>query len=70
MLAMDWILALFLYFPEDKREYIPAAISFSIFFIACVFTFLWIVRYSKKEEEKVKHLEEQVKKWQGEDKKG
>jgi len=70
MLAMDWILALFLYFPEDKREYIPAAISFSIFFIACVFTFLWIVRYSKKEEEKAKHLEEQVKKWQGEDKKG
>lgn len=64
---MNWALASFLYFPEDKSEYIPAAISFTIFLIACVFTFRWIVRYSKKEEEKAKQLEEQVKKWQEED---
>jgi len=40
----------FLYFPEDKSEYIPAAISMLIFGIACVLTFLWIKKVSKKQE--------------------
>lgn len=55
-----WILSLFLYFPEDKSEYIPAAISFSIFFILCILTFRWIVKRSKKEEEKAKELENKI----------
>ncbi|MCU9612767.1 hypothetical protein OEV98_04295 [Caldibacillus lycopersici] len=52
---------LYLYFPEDKSEYIPAAISFFLFLIACIVTFLWIVKYSKKEELKTKELEEKIK---------
>jgi len=52
---------LYLYFPEDKSEYIPAAISFTIFMIACVITFCLIVKHSKKEELKTKELEEKIK---------
>ncbi|MBS4208558.1 hypothetical protein KHA95_10785 [Bacillus sp. FJAT-50079] len=50
----------FLYFPDDKREYIPAAISMSIFIAACILVFMLIKRVSKKEEEKTKELEEKV----------
>ncbi|WP_046176481.1 hypothetical protein [Domibacillus indicus] len=52
----------FLYFPEDKSEYIPAAISMSIFVLMAVIAFLLIKRVSKKEEEKTKHLEEKIRK--------
>lgn len=50
---------MFLYFPEDKSEYIPAAITCIIFLVAAVLTMRFIIRYSKKEELKTKHLEEQ-----------
>lgn len=49
----------FLYFPEDKSEYLPAFITCTIFFIAALLTMRFIIRYSKKEELKTKHLEEQ-----------
>ncbi|AWI13294.1 hypothetical protein NST54_14695 [Caldifermentibacillus hisashii] len=52
---------LYLYFPEDKSEYIPALISFTIFLIFCILTFRWIIKYSKKEELRTKELEEQIK---------
>ena len=52
---------LYLYFPEDKSEYIPALISFTIFFVICIFTFRWFVKLSKKEELKAKELEEKLK---------
>jgi hypothetical protein len=52
----------FLYFPEDKSEYIPAAISMSMFVLMAIGAFLLIKRVSKKEEEKTKHLEEQIQK--------
>jgi flagellar biosynthesis/type III secretory pathway M-ring protein FliF/YscJ len=55
------ILQLFLYFPEDKSEYIPAAITFTIFFIAAIFFFRWIMKVSNKESEKAKELEERLK---------
>lgn len=51
---------LYLYFPEDKTEYIPAAISCIIFLIAAILTMRFIIQYSKKEELKTKHLEEQL----------
>ncbi|MDQ0155341.1 hypothetical protein [Robertmurraya andreesenii] len=54
------VLQLFLYFPEDKTEYIPAAISFSIFLIAAILTMRFIVKKSKKDEEKTKALEEKI----------
>ncbi|PLT34029.1 hypothetical protein [Bacillus sp. V5-8f] len=54
------ILGLFLYFPEDKSEYIPAAITSVIFLIAAIFTMRFIIRYSRKEALKTKELEEEV----------
>lgn len=41
----------FLYFPEDKSEYIPAIISLSIFMIAAAVTMYLFYRKSKKDEE-------------------
>jgi hypothetical protein len=52
------VLYLFLYFPEDKTEYIPALFTFAIFMVACVLTMRFIIRHSKKELEKTKDLEE------------
>lgn len=57
---MNVLLMPFLYFPEDKSEYIPAAISFSIFMVLFVLTFMWIRRHSKKQEEETKELEERI----------
>lgn len=54
------ILSLFLYFPEDKTEYIPAAITSVIFLIAAIFTMRFIIRKSKKDEEKTKELEKKM----------
>ena len=50
----------FLYFPEDKSEYIPAAFSFTIFMILCVLAFMWIRRNSAKQENETKELEERI----------
>lgn len=50
----------FLYFPEDKTEYIPAAISFVVFMILMLFAFRWIRKTSKKQEAETKVLEEQI----------
>ena len=55
----DWILN-FLYFPEDKSAYIPAAFQFLIFAILCVLAFRWIIKLSKKQEQKTKDLEERI----------
>lgn len=55
-----FVFSLFLYFPEDKSEYIPAAISFIIFLIGAIFTMRLIIRVSKREAEKAKVLEEKV----------
>lgn len=58
----NYILSLFLYFPEDKSEYIPAAISFSIFFLGALFTMWFIIRVSKREALKTKELEDKMMK--------
>ncbi|MEK3887707.1 hypothetical protein [Bacillus sp. FSL K6-3431] len=50
----------FLYFPEDKSEYIPAAITMAIFGVITVATFILIKRISKKQELKTKELEEKI----------
>ncbi len=54
-----WIVN-FLYFPEDKSAYIPAAFQFMIFIILCILAFRWIIKISKKQEEKTKELEERI----------
>ena len=50
----------FLYFPEDKSEYIPAAFSMVIFMVLFVLTFIWIRKHSKKQELETKELEERI----------
>ncbi|MDS9472799.1 hypothetical protein [Sporosarcina pasteurii] len=57
---MNVLLMPFLYFPEDKSEYIPAAISFTVFMILCILAFMWIRRNSQKQEAETKELEERI----------
>lgn len=56
MIQIQAVLGLFLYFPEDKTEYIPAAITMVVFGIAAFFAFRYIVKISKKEQGKVDKL--------------
>ena len=57
---MSILYAGFLYFPEDKSSYIPAALEFLAIFILCVLVFVLVKRVSKKEEIKAKALEDYV----------
>lgn len=56
------VLNMFLYFPEDKKEYIPAFISLSIFAILAVITFIVILKVNKKQLTKAHQIEEQIRK--------
>lgn len=56
---LNSVIGLFLYFPEDKSEYIPAAISSFVFILAAVFTMRFIIKLSKKQEEKAKQFEDE-----------
>ena len=42
----------FLYFPEDKSEYIPAIITLLFFIVLACVAMIFIIKASKKEEEK------------------
>lgn len=51
----------FLYFPEDKTEYIPSAIFMAVFMIGAVLTLYFFYKVSKKQEKAFNekyHLEE------------
>lgn len=50
----------FLYFPEDKAEYIPAAISMFIFMAAAVLFFRFMIKLSNMQAQKAKELEEKL----------
>ncbi|HWO77204.1 MAG TPA: hypothetical protein VNM69_15115 [Bacillus sp. (in: firmicutes)] len=55
---INWsILAMFLYFPEDKSEYIPAVLMTAIFVAGAFIAMRFFIKHSKKEEEKFKHLD-------------
>lgn len=43
----------FLYFPEDKTEYIPAVITLFIFIIGAVITTYFFYKSSKKEGQRI-----------------
>lgn len=45
------ILMPFLYFPEDKTEYIPAVITLFIFLVLAVFFMRWMMKKSKGDQE-------------------
>lgn len=57
-----FIISLFLYFPEDKTEYIPAAITSFVFLIGAILTMRFIIKISKKEAQKAKEYEQAVMK--------
>lgn len=50
----------FLYFPKDKVEYVPAAISMFIFMTAAVIFFRFMVRLSKKQAQEAKEFEKKL----------
>jgi hypothetical protein len=51
----------FLYFPEDKSEYIPAFISLAIFSLFAYLAFRIFRNISNREEKKAQELEEKLK---------
>lgn len=50
----------FLYFPEDKSEYIPVVIELGVLVALCVFVFRWLLKKSRKDAEKARVLEEKI----------
>ncbi|MFB1082443.1 hypothetical protein [Jeotgalibacillus sp. JSM ZJ347] len=60
-MVAEWlILQLFLYFPEDKSEYLPAGLWLLLFVIMTYVTYKWIVRVSKRQADEAKKLEEKI----------
>ncbi|RDY71883.1 MULTISPECIES: hypothetical protein [Halobacillus] len=43
----------FLYFPQDKSEYIPAIVMLMLFIVFAAVTMIWFIKISQKEEQKV-----------------
>lgn len=54
------VLNLFLYFPEDKSEYIPAGITTVICLIVAFVVFRLFIKHSKKEQAQAEELEKQL----------
>ncbi|WP_414044666.1 hypothetical protein ACMGE7_03435 [Macrococcus equi] len=52
----------FLYFPENKWEYVPAVLSLIFFMTLAYLSFKMFIRNSKKQEEKFKVFEAEVMK--------
>lgn len=46
----------FLYFPEDKSQYIPAVLTLLVFMIGAAITMYFIRKSSKKEEKRIEEL--------------
>ncbi|TDM13369.1 hypothetical protein [Macrococcus bovicus] len=50
----------FLYFPENKMEYIPAVITLVIFMVMAYVTFRYFRNHASKEEAKMEAFEQDV----------
>jgi len=50
----------FLYFPEDKSDYIPVVFELLVMLILCFLVFRLFRRISKKQELKTKDIEERI----------
>lgn len=59
----------FLYFPEDKTQYIPAGLWLLAVILICLLFFRWIKRYSQKEQLKTKEMEDRILRERQENKK-
>jgi len=57
---MKHLMYQFLYFPEDKSGYIPAAFEFLIMLILCIIVFTVFRKISKKQEMKSKEIEARI----------
>ncbi|EON74366.1 hypothetical protein ACMGD3_19060 [Lysinibacillus sphaericus] len=57
---MEQLMYQFLYFPEDKSGYIPAAFEFLLMLILCTAVFIIFRKISKKQEIKSKEIEERI----------
>ncbi|QFF99799.1 hypothetical protein PB01_13745 [Psychrobacillus glaciei] len=51
---------LYLYFPEDKTEYIPVVIELLALIGVCVLLFRWLIKKSNKDAEKAREIETKV----------
>lgn len=50
----------FLYFPEDKSTYLPAAIEMLLLFVVVFLLFKWLRKNSAKQAAEAKKLEERA----------
>ncbi|MFJ8088494.1 hypothetical protein ACIQ7N_09850 [Lysinibacillus sp. NPDC095746] len=57
---MKHLMYQFLYIPEDKSGYIPAAFEFLIMLILCIVVFTVFRKISKKQEMKSKEIEARI----------
>ncbi|QDP99894.1 hypothetical protein FOH38_04810 [Lysinibacillus fusiformis] len=57
---MEQLMYQFLYFPEDKSGYIPAAFEFLLMLILCTVVFIIFRKISKKQEIKSKEIEARI----------
>ncbi len=57
----------FLYFPDDKTEYIPAIIACVIFMILATVTMYFFVKYSKKEKHRFEQQYDQLRETKNDD---
>lgn len=55
-----WMLNLFLYFPENKLEYIPAVIELIIAIALCTLVFKLFRRSARNQQAKALELEKQI----------
>lgn len=55
------LLFLYLYFPEDKSEYIPVVLQLIAVLILAVFVIRWLLKKSAQEAAQAKELEERLK---------
>ena len=51
---------LYLYFPEDKTEYIPVVLEFLILLLICILVFRWLIKKSRRDALKAKEIEDRV----------
>ncbi|PJK17312.1 hypothetical protein CQS04_08945 [Chryseomicrobium excrementi] len=55
------LLFLYLYFPEDKTEYIPVVLQLVAVLILAAFVIRWLLKRSAIEAEQARQLEERLK---------
>ncbi|MCP8969810.1 hypothetical protein [Ectobacillus ponti] len=55
----------FLYFPENKWEYLPAGLTCLLFIIGAFLTWRIFVKASQREAKRLEHVEKQIQELNG-----